>query len=70
MLHCRQSHAVLHIGLIRRCSSGCNLDEYPANMLVADGINVKMLNTQVAEQVKSLLESIRTQVSKCASVGN
>lgn len=38
-------------------------DEYPAHMPVADGIGLKMLNTQVAEQVNSLLESIRTQVS-------
>ena len=32
-------------------------------MPVAAGISLKVLNTQVAKQVNSVLESIRTQVS-------
>ena len=32
-------------------------------MAVANGISLIALNTQVAEQVNSLLESIRTQVN-------
>ena len=46
-----------------RCSSGFNLGEYPAQMAVANGISLIALNTQVAEQVNSLLESIRIQVN-------
>ena len=46
-----------------RCSSGYNLGTYPADMLVAANVKLDKLNTQIAEQANSLLESIRTQVS-------
>lgn len=53
----------LHVYAHKGCSSGYNLGEYPAQMAVANGISLIALNTQVAEQVNSLLESIRTQVA-------
>ena len=36
---------------------------YPADMPVAHGVTLGVLNTQVAEQVNALLEHVRTQVS-------
>ncbi len=45
-----------------RCSSGYDLHQYPASMLVSPGVTLGQLNTQVAEQVNALLENVRTQV--------
>ena len=45
-----------------RCSSGYDLRQYPASMLVSPGVTLGQLNTQVAEQVNALLENVRTQV--------
>ena len=49
--------------LICRCSSGYDMRQYPADMPVAHGVTLGVLNTQVAEQVNALLEHVRTQVS-------
>ncbi|DBA80208.1 TPA: hypothetical protein ACH3X1_008103 [Trebouxia sp. C0004] len=46
-----------------RCSSGYDLRQYPASMLVSPGVTLGQLNTQVAEQVNALLENVRTQVA-------
>ncbi|DBA72299.1 TPA: hypothetical protein ACH3X2_010544 [Trebouxia sp. C0005] len=44
------------------CSSGYDLRQYPASMLVSQ-VTLGQLNTQGAEQVNALLEDVRTQVA-------
>ena len=44
------------------CSSGYDLRTYPSEVEVTEGVTLRMLNTQVAEQVNAKLDMIRTQV--------
>jgi len=53
----------LHIYNHEGCSSGYNLATYPNHMSVATNVRLDKLNTQIAEQVNSLLDGIRTQVA-------
>ncbi|KAK9917089.1 hypothetical protein WJX75_000796 [Coccomyxa subellipsoidea] len=53
----------LHIYNHHGCSSGYNLAKYPQDMQLVDGMPLRKLNTQVAEQCNSILDRVRTQVA-------
>ncbi|BDA41042.1 hypothetical protein COCOBI_01-6970 [Coccomyxa sp. Obi] len=52
----------LHIFNHNGCSSGYNLAKYPQDMKIVEGVRLRTLNTQVAEQCNSILDRVRTQV--------